>query len=106
MKITKEVFTKRIEYLKELEEKITAVNSKYGFNDNNLIYAYWFSNDIEHWQFAKRMSEYTEDKWGIMIYSKTTSDQEEFEQNRKIFAKTPEDLWLALVKADLVEIEG
>ena len=99
-------FEKCINYLKEAEEAISLVNVKYGFDDNDMLYAYVsekVKNGTKQYQFCRnKRSSLPDRQWNLNIYF-DSNDGNETEKRGRYFAETVEELWEKLVDAKIVK---
>ena len=100
-------FEKCVNYLKEAEEAISLVNVKYGFDDNDMLYAY-VSEKVKkrtrRYQFCRnRKSPMSDRQWNLNIYFDSNDGNEKLEKISRYFAETAEGLWKKLVDAKIVK---
>jgi len=98
-------FEKCVNYLKEVEEAISLVNVKYGFDQNDMLYAYAsekVKNGIKQYQFCRGRKSSIDRQWNLNIYI-YGKNGEEPERTRRYFASTDEELWEKLVDAKVAK---
>lgn len=101
-------FEKCVNYLKEVDEAISLVNAKYGFDQNDMIYSYIsekVKNGTKQYQLCKHRMSYMPDRqWNLNVYL-YNEDNKEPERTSRYFAGTAEELWEKLVDAKIAKRE-